>query len=393
MKEHLLQEVIKYAYDHSAGWRKRLDEAGISAGDIEEEEDLSKIPVLRKEHLPSIQKQSLPFGNLTTLEAQRMIRIFMSPGPIYDPQAEEGDFWRFGEALQAAGFGPGDIVQNTFSYHLSPAGFMFDSALRSLGCTVIPAGVGNTDLQLQLMQECAVTGYVGTPSFLATLLSRAEESGLNIQESFRLEKALFTAEMLPPSLRKQLEGYGIHVSEGYGTADIGCIAYQVDKEPGLKVRDSLFLQICDPETGLPICNSDVGEIVVTLLDKPYPLIRFGTGDLSKWVDGRQGERIAGVLGRVGDGVKVRGMFVHHQQMAKVMNTFPEIEFFQAVVSRDGLRDILKVRLESNHDSKSFKELLTKRLVEAIRVTPDVEIVPVGTIDRGEKQLIDLREWT
>ncbi|MEW9671003.1 phenylacetate--CoA ligase family protein [Ammoniphilus sp. 3BR4] len=390
MKEHLLQEVIRHAYENSTGWKQRLDEAGVGPADIEEEEDLTKIPVLRKESLPMLQKGALPFGGLTTLEAQRMVRIFMSPGPIYDPQAEEGDFWRFGEALQAAGFGTGDIVQNTFSYHLSPAGFMFDSALRSLGCTVIPAGVGNTDLQLQLIQDCGVTGYVGTPSFLATLLEKAKEKGLEIIESMRLEKAFFTAEPLLTSLRKQFESYGIQVSEGYGTADIGCIAYQMGKDSGLKVRDTIFLQICDPETGVPICNSDVGEIVVTLLDKSYPLIRFGTGDLSRWVEGRQGERIAGVVGRVGDGVKVRGMFVYQQQIARVLRGFAEIEHFDALVSREGLRDTLMIRLETRNVSPSFMEMLTRLLKEELRVTPEVEFVPIGALDRGAKQLKDVR---
>lgn len=392
MKELLLQEVVRHAYEHSSGWRDRFQLFGVKPQDIVEEEDLAKIPVLRKENLPDIQKTSLPFGNLTTLKAQRMIRIFMSPGPIYDPQAEEGDYWRFADALKQAGFGPGDIVQNTFSYHLSPAGFMFDSALRSLGCTVIPAGVGNSDLQIQLMSDCGVTGYVGTPSFLAALLEKASDLGISVPETLRLEKAFFTAEMLPPSLRKQLEGFGMRVSEGYGTADIGCIAYQTDRELGLKVRDTIFLQICDPETGAPIYNSDVGEIVVTLLDKSYPLIRFGTGDLSKWVEGKPGERIAGVLGRVGDGVKVRGMFVHQQQMHKVMKVFPEIEHFQAVVSREGVHDQLNIRLESVNETSALKEILALRLKESLRVTPELTFVPPGTIDRSEKQLVDVRRW-
>lgn len=392
MKELLLQEVVKHAYEHSVGWQERFDLFGVKPQDIVEEEDLAKIPVLRKENLPDIQKTSLPFGNLTTVEAQRMLRIFMSPGPIYDPQAEEGDYWRFSDALKHAGFGPGDIVQNTFSYHLSPAGFMFDSALRSLGCTVIPAGVGNSDLQIQLMCDCGVTGYVGTPSFLALLLEKASELGISVQENLRLEKAFFTAEMLPPSLRKQFEGLGIRVSEGYGTADIGCIAYQTDREIGLKVRDTIFLQICDPETGIPIYNSDVGEMVVTLLDKSYPLIRFGTGDLSKWVEGKPGERIAGVLGRVGDGVKVRGMFVHQQQMHKVMKVFPEIEHFQAVVTREGNHDQLTIEIESINQAPHFKDILTLRLKESLRVTPEIMIVPRGTLDRTKKQLLDVRNW-
>lgn len=390
MKELLLQEVLRHAYELASGWRERFNLFGVKPEDIVEEEDLSKIPVLRKKDLPDIQKNSLPFGNLTTIEAQRMVRIFMSPGPIYDPQAEEGDYWRFAEALKAAGFGPGDIVQNTFSYHLSPIGFMFDSALRSLGCTVIPAGVGNSDLQLKLMRDCGVTGYVGTPGFLASLLEKAFELGISVHETLRLEKAFFTAEMLPPSLRRQLEGYGIRVSEGYGTADIGCIAYQTDRELGLKVRDSIFLQICDPDTGLPIYNSDVGEMVVTLLDKSYPLIRFGTGDLSKWVEGKPGERIAGVLGRVGDGVKVKGMFVHQQQMHKVMKIFPEIEHFQAVVTREGVRDQLTIRIESINQTPAFKDVLALRLKDSLRVTPELTFVPKGSLDRSEKQLVDVR---
>jgi len=258
-----LRELIQYGYDHASGFSSRMDEAGVRPSDIRSVEDLVKIPVLKKDLLPELQSGDKPFGNLTTVDSKEMARIFMSPGPIYDPQTYENDFWRFAEALRTAGFTAGDLVQNTFSYHLSPAGFMFDSALRGIGATVIPAGTGNRELQIQVMRDLGVTGYVGTPSFFSILLDAIEEKGWSVKRDFAIEKVFFTAEMLPAALRKRCEENGIAVYEGYGTADCGCLAYEDKQGQGLRLTSSAIVQICDPVTGREV-DAGEGEIFVTL---------------------------------------------------------------------------------------------------------------------------------
>ncbi|WLD93263.1 phenylacetate--CoA ligase family protein [Alkalihalobacillus sp. AL-G] len=379
-----LQEVIRHAYENANGFREHMKRAGLLPEEISDKEDLHKLPVLKKDDLPDLQKAGAPFGELATIAPSTFARIFMSPGPIYDPQTVESDFWRFSEALRVAGFDEGDIVQNTFSYHLSPAGFMFDSALRDLGATVVPAGTGNTELQVQVMKDLQVTGYVGTPSFFSILLDTAEKSGYTVGKELNLKKAFFTAEMLTTEMRERCEAIGISIFEGYGTADCGCIAYEDKQGPGLKVTSSAIVQICDPLTGED--TSGEGEVVVTLFDKSYPLIRFGTGDLSRWVDGYDGERVAGVLGRVSDGVKVKGMFVREKQLARVLKQEGYSEF-QGVVTRENYLDKFEILIESLEELHS--ELLS-RLQDAIRVRPVLTRVKPGTIKNGEKRLIDQR---
>lgn len=377
-------ELLVYACEHSSFWRERIHG-----------KPFTEIPVLKKGDLTRIQSKQPPFGGLFVSEIYEAVRIFLSPGPIYDVQGTEGDFWRFAEALETAGFGPGDIVQNTFSYHLSPAGMMFDSALRKLGATVIPAGVGNTDLQVQVLRDCQVTGYVGTPSFLATLLARAKDQGYRMGQELQLQKTFFTAEKLAPSLRREWEDLGIRIFEGYGTADAGCIAYEDGTHPGLKVASSVYLEICDPSTGKSVPVGEIGEVVVTVLDRAYPLIRFGTGDLSNWLPESAGTYISGVLGRVGDGVKVRGMFVHLKQFAPVLEKAAWVSYYQAVVTREGTLDQFTIYLENEGVVKTGEETLTtlkEALRERIRVKPELKIVPPGTLARNEPQLRDKRSW-
>ncbi|MCA1032197.1 AMP-binding protein [Bacillus timonensis] len=383
----LLHEVVQYAYEHAAGFRQRMQNAGIVPGDIQTKSDLAKIPILKKEDLPVLQQASSPFGALATLNTEKMARVFMSPGPIYDPQPEDGDSWRFSEAMKAAGFNENDIVQNTFSYHLSPAGFMFDAALRKVGATVIPAGTGNRELQIQVMKDLKVTGYVGTPSFLSILLDAAEEKGLKFGSDLMISKAFFTAEMLTNEMRRRCEEYGISVYEGYGTADCGCLAFEDKKGPRLKVTSTALVQLCDPQTGEEISDGE-GEVVVTLFDKAYPLIRFGTGDLSRWVKGYEGERIEGVLGRVSDGVKVKGMFVREKQIGNILEELG-YERYQAIVSREQNQDKLEILIESE---EPITEQAFTKIKDVIRVTPIVTTVPSRSLHMEEKCLVDKRVW-
>lgn len=380
MTEERLQELMAHASAHSAFWRDRL-----------KDKRFRDVPILYKSDLPAIQQSNPPFGGLLAIPGEEVVRIFMSPGPIYDPQGKEQDFWRFAEALAAVGFGVGDIVQNTFSYHLSPAGIMFDSALRALGATVIPAGVGNTDLQVQVLKHCRVTGYVGTPSYLAALLARANEMGYKLGQDLSLEKAFFTAERLAPALKEQWQEQGLSVFEGYGTADVGCIAYEDFLHQGLKVASTCYVELCVPGTGDSVGPGEIGEVVVTPFEFSYPLLRFGTGDLSAWVPGQEGKYLQGVLGRAGDGVKVKGMFVHLRQFAPILDSHPEIQYYQAVVDRQGNQDRLAICLEMAGEGISL-DSLQHQLKETIRVNPELCIMATGSIPRGEPQLVDRRAW-
>ncbi|NSL53053.1 phenylacetate--CoA ligase family protein [Calidifontibacillus erzurumensis] len=381
-------ELIQYAYEHSEAFKERMIRSNLEPNDIKTKEDLSKLPILKKENLPILQQDDLPFGGLATIPIQQMARVFMSPGPIYDPQTSEDDFWRFAEALKTAGFHENDVVQNTFSYHLSPAGFIFDSALRKLGATVIPAGVGNRELQVQIMKDLGVTGYVGTPSFLAILLDAAEEKGWKVGSEIKLSKAFFTAEKFTTELRQRFTDYGIDVYEGYGTADCGLIAYEDKQGEGLKVTETAIVQICDPHTGEVLSDEGEGEVVVTLFDQHYPLIRFGTGDLSSWIKGKVGERLTGVLGRVSDGVKVKGMFVRENQLTAVLEQLG-LPNYQAVVTRKEHQDHLEIFIESD---RPIPDNIGLKLKDVIRVTPHITTVLPGELKGESKKLVDKREW-
>lgn len=397
-----LRDFIQTVYEKAPALREKLEQAGVRPEEISETADLARIPVTHKTDLIDLQRSRPPFGGFLTLPVQRLQRIFLSPGPLYDPQGTTGDYWRWSEALQAAGFGPGDLVLNTFSYHLTPAGFMFDEALRRLGAVVIPAGVGNTELQVRLMADLEVTGYVGTPSFLATLLDKGQELGFDPQ-SWSLRKAFVTAEKLPDSLRQRLEGQGIAVYQGYGTADVGCIGYECEARDGLHLAEGVIVEIVDPETGRSVPAGETGEIVVTLLEETYPLLRFGTGDLSSLITetcrcGRSTPRLAGLYGRVGEAVKVKGMFVYQRQIEEVLRRFPEVGRYQVVVFREGHRDRLVLRVEPGvTPGEGQWAAATSRLLETfrevIRLRPELEILLPGTLPSGVKILEDRRQWT
>ncbi|MEI5906617.1 AMP-binding protein [Bacillus spongiae] len=379
------QEIILFAYDHSPKFREIMKKVNLTPKNINTSKDLQRIPVLKKDDIIDLQKKDIPFGGIATERIARMTRVFMSPGPIYDPQSEDGDYWRYSEALREAGFNENDIVQNTFSYHLSPSGFMFDSALRKLGCTVIPAGPGNRELQLQMMKDVGVTGFVGTPSFLGLLLDCIEEKGWKVGKEIKLKKVFFTGENLSIAFRKRCEEYGLSVHEAYGTADCGCLAFEDKSGPGLKITSSAYVQICDPITGTEVTGRE-GEVVVTLYDKSYPLIRFGTGDLSRWVEGYEGRRMVGILGRVSDGVKVKGMFVREKQLATILHE-RGYSYFQAIVTREKNVDKLELILESDRELHSS---LVGELQSLLRVKPVLKRVLPGELYREEKRLIDRR---
>ena len=393
-----LRAIVAHAYDHAPRVRRMLDAAGLAPGDVRGLEDLEKLPVLRKDALPALQAEEPPFGGLLGVPRERLARVFMSPGPIFDPQGEAGDFWRFRHALAAAGFRRGEVVHNSASYHLTPLGFMLDAAARSHGCVVVPAGVGQTELQIKVAHHLGATAYLGTPSFLHALVSRARELGTPL----RLEAAFVVAEMLPESLRGELEtDFGIRVLQGYGTADLGCVAYECTAKDGWHTHPECIVEVLDLETGRAAAPGQAGEVVVTLFDEAYPLLRLATGDISAFAPdlpcgcSRSARRLTGLLGRIGDAVKVKGMFVRGAEIAAVMQRFPEVKRFQAVVTREKHQDQLAydVELASPADGDAtLAERLESALREAVKVRGEVRFVPQGTIAENAKRLDDRRVW-
>jgi len=395
--ENRLRQTIAHAYMNAPRFRVAMDAAGVGPRDIHRLADLSRIPITRKDDLPAIQAEDLPFGGLAAVPMRSLKRIFMSPGNIYDLQGQGADFWRFRPALAAAGFRSGDIVLNTFAYHLTPAGFMLDGALRAQGCVVVPSGPGNTETQVRAASDLGATGYVGTPSFLYTILKKAAE----MRSPLQLEVAWVTAEMLPDSLRHELEtDYGIRVLQGYGTADLGMLAYECLEKKGMHLHPEVILEVLDLEKQEPAAPGHPGLVVATILDETYPLIRFATGDLSAFMEdqsctcGRTAPKLSGILGRVGDAVKVKGMFMRGSQVEEVLKRFPEVGKFQAVVTREAHQDRLRYMVELTSGSKdgSLKDRIAEALRELLHVRGEVELVASGTIPAGAKKIDDKRVW-
>ncbi len=393
-----LAETVAHAYVNAPRVRSQLDAAGVTPAEVGGLSALARLPITRKDDLAAIQRGDPPFGGLTAVGLAKLQRVFMSPGNIFDPQGEGADFWRFAPALAAAGFRAGDVVQNTFSYHMTPAGFMFDGALRALGCVVVPAGVGQTELQVRMAADLKASGYVGTPSFLHALLSKAREAG----SALAIEAAFVTAEMLPPSLRKELEeDFGVRVLQGYGTADLGCLAYECPQKDGMHLHSEAIVEVLDIDTRTPVEPGQPGETVATIFDHAYPLLRFATGDLSTFLPhevctcGRTAPKLAGILGRVGDAVKVKGMFVRGGQIDAVMKRFVEVGRYQAVVTREGHQDQLRYEVELNcsaPDQAGLADRLAEALREQVKVRGEVELVAPGSIPESAKRIDDRRVW-
>ncbi|GGK24145.1 coenzyme F390 synthetase [Caldalkalibacillus thermarum] len=373
---------------HHQGWQNYYRSQGIDLAGIETEKAFKRLPVLKKSDLPRLQKEQPPFAGLA--EERRVARIFVSPGPIYDPQGLAGDYWQFAPLFTKIGVGEGDIVQNTFSYHLSPAGFMFDSAARAVGAKVVPAGTGNTALQVEIMRDLQVTAYAGTPGFLLRLLKAAEEKGLWPGRELALSKAIFTAEKVTEEMDRFFQERGIKYIDAYGTADLGCVAYRLPGEEGFTLLDDVYAQICDPDSGEEVRGDMAGELVISRASDVYPLVRFGTGDVSRWVE--EGRSIAGVLSRVGDSYKVKGMFVYAHQLKEAVEQLP-VEYYQAVITHEHGQDQLTIKVELAAGADGSPQQLeewAKAIQEMIRVKPQLAVVEKGSISREEKQLVDAR---
>jgi phenylacetate-CoA ligase len=391
-----LGETVRHAFENAPRVRRTLVAAGLGAGDVRGMDDLARIPVTRKDDLPGLQAEEPPFGGLAGVPIGRLARAFMSPGPIYDPQGTEEDFWRFRQALAAAGFREGDVALVSASYHLTPLGFMLDDGARALGCVTIPGGVGQTELQAKVAASLRATAYLGTPSFLLTLLQKARDAGTPLA----FEVAFVVAEMLPESLRADIEAFGVRVLQGYGTADLGCLAYECTEKGGWHLHPEAIVEVLDLETGKPAEPGHPGEVVGTVFDRAYPLLRFATGDISslsaegRCACGRTMPKLQGLLGRVGDAVKVRGMFVRGAQVEAVGKKFPEISRVQALVTREGHQDRLEVLAEVADPSArgDLAARLGDALREEIKVRPEVRLVGKGHIPANAKRLEDRRVW-
>ena len=328
-------------------------------------------------------------------------RICVSPGPIYEPYEMVFEDDRWAQAFFACGFRPGDIGQITFSYHMVPFGMALDDSLKQMGCLSIPTGVGNTELQVGIMRDVKVNGYLGTPSFLKVMGDKAEEMGLDLQKDFNLSVGFVAAEMLPESLRTSLEErFGMIIRQSYGTADVGCLGYECYHKNGMHYPDNVIVEIVDPETGRPMGPGEIGEVVTTVFNKVYPLIRFGTGDLSYYTDepcpcGRTTNRLVKIVGRVDQVTKVKGMFIHPGQAAEVAAKFEAVEKFQVVVQRRDHKDYMTFQVElksAEVDLESLKQEMEKTIQDILRVRGELVVVPRGSLAPDRKIIDDRRTW-
>ncbi|MBA0126243.1 phenylacetate--CoA ligase family protein [Haloechinothrix sp. YIM 98757] len=382
-------EVVRRAAARIPAFAARLHAAGVPAERVRRVSDLDELAVLTKDDLIALQRSEPPLGGMLDPDTE-VCRLFSSPGPLYEPQLAGADPWRWQEALQAAGFGRGDVVLNCFGYHLSPAGAMFDEAARALGCTVVPGGTGSLDLQVQAIADLGVTAFTGLPSYLKSLIERYHEAGHDAR-GWRLSKALVTAEPLPDSLRALLTEHVPVVRAAYGTAETGLLGYEIEPGAGLRVPDGVVVDVCDLDTDLPI-DSGEGQVVITLLRPEYPLVRFGTGDLSAWITGPDGSaRLAGVLGRVGAAVKVRGMFLHPRQVDSAMRDLAGVAGYRFVVERAAHRDELRCEIvpSAGVAGEQVAEAARERIKSALRFNTRVDIVDDLN---GTDTLVDQRDW-
>lgn len=398
-----LREAVDRAYQNAPSVKEMFDRARISPSEIQTAKDLEKLPVTRKGDLIELQKSRPPYGGLVTIPTEEVERVFITPGPIYGPHHIEGVSW-FGKTMYAAGFRKGDIVINTPTYHMSPAGMLFHEGIRASGATVVPTGIGNVEAQIKTMLDLKVTGYAGMPSFLMNLIKSAEEMGHEFRRDFRLKRAWFTGEMLPPSLRKTFEeDYGIATFQCYAATDLGgCVAYECREKSGMHFMDEYVIEIVDPQTGGQLPPDEVGEIVATPLhNNAWGLIRYGTGDMSMYLTepcpcGRSSYRLGGIVGRAADAVKVRGMFVIAKQAEQVFSEFNQIFRYQLIVGRKEERDELVLTVELTDESIDKPELsqrLSERFAQLCRVRPDrIEFVRPGTITEDAQTIVDERRW-
>ncbi|MBI5927909.1 MAG: phenylacetate--CoA ligase family protein [Chloroflexi bacterium] len=385
-----LKDHLGYAIDHAPAVQAIFEKAGLRADDVQTVADLQKLPVVSKDHFVEMQQANPPFGGWLGVPMERLQRIYLSPGPIFDPlgldDAESFDDVEL--ALSQAGFDKGDIVVNAFLYHMVPAGLFFDEGLRRVGAVTVPMGPGNTETQIKVMLDLKVAGYVGTPSFLAMILDKMTEMGIP-KSAIPLKKAFFSAEPYPPSLRAKFEGdYGLKTSQAYATADLGIVAYEVYGEKGFILPKNLIVELVDPQTGQWVEEGTPGEVVVTSFSKVYPLLRFGTGDMAVMIPGAG--RLFGLVGRSGEAVKVRGMFLHPNQLRFATASFVGIAGLQAVVTREGTYDHVTLKVAQQAGATVDEEALKAAIKQVAHLSINA-VEFVETIE-GQRLIVDERIW-
>ena len=391
---------VVHAQTHSAAMAQALH--GVDGRAVRTRADLARLPVTRKQELFERQKAVRAaggdaFGGYSTLAyGGAMPRIFASPGPIYEPEGRAPDYWRMARAIFAAGFRPGDLIHNSFSYHFTPAGSMMESGAHAVGCSVFAAGVGQTEQQVAALQDLQPAGYIGTPSFLKIILEKAADLGVTFPS---VTKALVTGEACPPSLRDWLGGRGVAAYQCYATADVGLIAYETPAREGLVLDEHVILEIVRPGTGDTVPEGEVGEVVITSLNPDYPLIRFGTGDLSAVLpgicpSGRTNTRIRGWLGRADQTTKIRGMFVHPKQVDDIAKRFPEVLRARLVVQGEMANDVMTLKVEV-HDTlaaQALKSQIAQAVRDVTKLRGDIELCASGSLPNDGKVIEDARGY-
>ena len=388
---------IAHAKANAPGLARILKD--VDPNDIKSRKSLARLPVTRKSDLSALQKEIPPLGGLNATPVEKLAKLFVSPGPIYDPEGRGTNWWRSARGLFAGGFRPGDLVINSFAYHFTPAGSMLESGALALGCTVVPAGTGQTEMQVAAIHGLRVSGYVGTPSFLKLIVEKADELKSDISS---LRKAQVGAEYLPPTLRKAMQQRGIAVTQMYGSADLGVIAYESAMadgtvNEGMILEEALILEIVRPGTGDPLRDGEVGEVVITSFNRDYPLIRFGTGDLSAVFSGaspcgRTNVRIKGWMGRADQSTKVRAMFVTPGQVAEVLRRHPEVRRARLVVDGEDGNDRMTLKCEVNQSASSLAEAIVATIRDLTKLRAEVELVAPGSLPNDGKVIEDKRKY-
>jgi phenylacetate-CoA ligase len=389
---------ITHAQTHSAAMRQLL--AGVDGQTVTTRAALAKLPVTRKGELHDRQKAGREsgkdvFGGFSAVGyGAHMPRVFASPGPIYEPEGTSRDYWRMARAIYSAGFRPGELIHNCFSYHFVPAGSMMETGAHALGCTVFPGGTGQTEQQVQAMAELQPAGYIGTPSFFKIIIEKAAELGVALPT---VKKGMVGGEAFTPSLRDWFTERGIDVYQCFATADLGSIAYETSARQGLVLDEGVIVEIVRPGTGDPVPEGEVGELVVTTLNPSYPLIRFGTGDLTAVLPGncptgRTNTRIKGWMGRADQTTKIRGMFVHPAQVADIARRFPEITRARLVVSGEMANDAMLLKVETASQHEGLQDKIANAIREVTKLRGNVELVGAGTLPNDGKVIEDARSY-
>jgi len=388
---------VAHAKANAPGFGRILKD--VDSNDIKSRKSLARLPVTRKSDLQALQKAQPPLGGLNATPLEKLAKLFVSPGPLYDLEGRGADWWRAGRGLFAGGFRTGELVLNTFAYHFTPAGSMLESGALALGCTVIPAGTGQTEMQVAAIRDLRVQGYVGTPSFLKLIVEKADETKSDISS---LRKAQVGAEYLPPALRQAMRQRGIAVTQMYGSADLGLIAYESAMadgtvNEGMILEEALILEIVRAGTGDPLPDGEVGEVVITSSNRDYPLIRFGTGDLSAVLPGaspcgRTNVRLKGWMGRADQSTKVRAMFVTPGQVAEVLRRHPEVRRARLVVEGEAGNDRMTLRCEVGSSSPTLAEAIVGSIREVTKLRGEVEFVAPGSLPNDGKVIEDKRKY-